>query len=396
MPEGLIESLRSEIDALRRRVADFEQAAELGRDMFEHTPRPGWVFDAETLRFLEVNAATSLMYGYTREEFLQMTIHDIRPAEEVARLTRLMASTEAPVGASGPWKHRRKDGSELLVEVNYHAFVFNGRQAWLVFATDITGKLRTERELEEKNKELAKALEAAREATELKSRFLANMSHEIRTPMNGVIGMINLLLDTPLNAEQRDYAETVRLSADNLLTIINDILDLSAIEAGKISIEISDFDPRVVIEETVKLLRERAASKGISIAACTDPALPSCLGGDPVRIRQVLLNLVSNAVKFTDQGSINVRATRVRDSAERVEVRFEVGDTGIGIARDELSRIFESFVQVDPSPTRRHGGTGLGLAISKQLVEMMGGKMQVESELEQGSTFSFTLELLRC
>ena len=346
-------------------------------------------------------------HGYLRGEMLDLTVFELDPAQSPEAWSEHWRELKRLGSVTFETTHRTKKGELFPVEVTANFVQQHGREYNFCFARDISRRKRADEELhrakdaaEAASRELEHAVHRANQAAleaqsanEAKSSFLANMSHEIRTPMNGVCGMTDLLLETDLTQEQRDCAETVRSSAEALLTVIGDILDFSKIEAGKLEIETVEFDVRAMLEDLTALLAFRASENGVELTTLVEPGVPAVLRGDPGRLRQVLMNLVGNAIKFTERGQINVTVSAEAQSESALTLGFVVRDSGIGIPAELVDQLFQPFTQADASTTRKYGGTGLGLSIAKALVEMMGGSIRAESEVGVGSTFSFKVKL---
>ena len=335
----------------------------------------------------DVNKQMEALTGCTREELIGAPFKDYftDPERAEAGIKRVLGEKkvtdyELTVCA--------RDGKKTVVSYNATTFYDRSRLLQGVFAAarDVTERKRVEAELQQ-----AKA--AAESASRTKSEFLASMSHEIRTPMNAIMGIAELLAKTKLSPEQDNYVQIFRRAGDNLLNLINDILDLSKVEASQIELERTGFSLNDHLEKVTEMVAARAQEKGLVLVCEIAPNVPTELVGDPTRLRQVLLNLLGNAVKFTESGEVSLRVTRDADSAVPTTLRFDVSDTGIGIPGEKLGQIFERFTQADSSTTRRFGGSGLGLTISKRLVELMGGRIWVESEIGKGSTFAFAVPL---
>jgi len=388
--EARTRELQLEVVERIRAQETLSEERKILRALIDNVPDYMYVKDTDC-RFLVANAAVARQMGAkSPEELLGKTDFDFYPRE----LATTFFEDEQKVIRTGQAEINREE-SGLDPQGNVSQVLTtqvplrdkNGKVAGLVgIGHDIT-------QLKKVHAEMQKAREVAEAASRAKSEFLANMSHEIRTPLNGIMGMTDLALETELSREQREYLETVKVSADSLLTVINDILDFSKIEAGKIDLESVDFDVRDSLESALKTLAIRADEKGLELLCEVAPEVPEVARGDNTRLRQVLLNLVGNGIKFTDEGEIAVKVRQQAKDEHGLLLHFTVSDTGIGIPENKRTLIFDPFAQADSSTTRKYGGTGLGLTISTRLVHMMGGRIWVESEEGRGSHFHFTVRL---
>ncbi|MGB4066048.1 MAG: response regulator [Azonexus sp.] len=381
-------AIRTDITDRKRIEAQLSEQLHLVEELIEAIPLPVYLKDSAG-RYVRLNKAFELFFQISREELLGHTLNDLLPPEDASLHTEKDAELFANKGMqSYEASVHSRDG--LIHDTVYRKAVLTRRDGsvsgLLGVIVDITERKRAE-------VEVLRAKEAAEAASRAKSDFLANMSHEIRTPMNGVIGMTDLALETALTAEQREYLTIAKSSAESLLTIINDILDFSKIEAGKLLVEEISFDLYRLIAEVLKPLALRAHEKGIELLSEVLHDVPRYVRGDPSRIRQVLVNLVGNAIKFTNDGEIALRTELLQLQDGHAIVHFSVRDTGIGIAPDKQDLIFDAFSQEDTSTTRRYGGTGLGLSICRRLVELMGGRIWLHSQMGEGSTFHFSVQL---
>lgn len=381
-------SLQSELNNLR----SLHDTLELLALVASKTDNAVVILDSQH-RVEWVNDSFVRMTGFEQAEVYQQPLATVfypeaGGGEEVGGLQELRSAFLSGHGVSQEILHTRKDGRTYWASLSITpAFDDEGKlHRWIGIASDATRQRREQEQLQQ-------AKEAAEVANQIKGEFLANMSHELRTPMSAIIGMSELALDTELNEEQQEYVATILDSAENLSGLLNDILDLSKIEAKKLAIESVAFDLKKLLADATKAFSFQAKRTDCELKLQTEETVPQFVFGDPTRIRQVITNLVGNALKFTNDGAVTVTTKVKRKSKHRSRIAISITDTGVGISKDKLSQIFDSFTQADTSITRRFGGTGLGLTISKQLVELMGGKLSASSELGAGSTFTFELSL---
>jgi PAS domain S-box-containing protein len=400
------EHLRAEKAKLKRTAADLareiaeRKAAEEWtrrheahfRSMIESVKEHAIILLDHDGRIVSWNKGAELIFGYPSEEILGKDFSCFHPREEIESGAPRETLRNALVG--GQWEGEgwrvRKEGSRFWASVVITA-VRDGAEHLLGFTTvtrDLTNRKQAEEAIE-------RAKEEAEAANQAKSDFLANISHEVRTPMTGIIGMAGLLAEADLSPKQREYCEIIRRSSESLLTVINEILDFSKVEAGKVELELIDFDLRTMVEEVTGLFASQAAQKGVDLISFIGYEVPAALRGDPGRLRQILSNLISNALKFTADGEIVVRVSVGEQTSALASIRFEVADSGIGIPQEGIEKLFEPFTQADASTTRKYGGTGLGLAICKKFVALMRGEIGAESAKGEGSTFWFSVPLLK-
>jgi PAS domain S-box-containing protein len=380
----LLRRLRRQTATIRHQLESEKALADQFHELFANASDMVYTLDLDG-RLTSLNKAGEDLIGRSISEHGGLSMVDlVAPASLESAGRMLLHVVHGGVPVKGELELRARRGTRAIVEVTERLIHRDGRPVGVQgIARDVTARRRVE-------DELRRAREAAEAANRSKSEFLANMSHEIRTPMNGIVGMTELTLDTRVTPEQREYLVTVKSCAESLLRLLDDVLDLSRIEAGKLELQPVDFGLRDALQPILRVFEPRAARSGLRFECTVAPEVPERLVGDPARLRQVLVNLLGNAVKFTPQGRVQLEVTLVSAGDKGAQVRFSVLDTGIGIPVDKQVAVFDPFSQADPSTNVRFGGTGLGLSISSRLVTMMGGQLEVESEPGKGSRFSFT------
>lgn len=399
LPEAIRKVDRQIENELQRRLAEekLRESEESYRNQFENNSSVMLLIDPAG-KITDANAAAADFYGYSREKLATMSIAELDTSSE--SIKQLMRKWSPGQGQQIEFTHCLADSSKRSVIVSASKIRFKGQMLLHSIIHDITARKQAEQALIETNKRLEEATVTATQmtlqakmASRAKSEFLANMSHEIRTPLNGIIGITGLLLETTLNEEQQYFVNIINSSGESLLRLVDEILDFSKIEAGKLLLEALDLNLPSLITEFISLMKVRAQQKGLELNYSIAPDVPENLRGDPARLRQILNNLVGNSIKFTQTGHVDINVSLVSRNKKKALIKFEVTDTGIGIPEHKFDLLFKKFSQVDASTTRKHGGSGLGLAISKQLADMMGGEVGVESEEGKGSRFWFTASL---
>lgn len=379
-----------------RKVAEHAliDSEEKYRQLFHNANDLFFLFEQDEnqeLLISDVNETACKKLGYTRDELKGLNIYEIKSQETKRHIKSIIDNISTKGHYVYEMSCTSREGKKIPLETNAHSFVLNGKNVILSICRDITERRRAQLNLLKSQKVLMRAKEEAEAANRAKSEFLANMSHEIRTPINGITGMIDLTLMSQLDESQKDNLKAAKNCADSLLRIINDILDYSKLEAGKFKIMKFNFDIRSILEEIINIHRIHAKNKGLALKYSLAEDIPDRLFGDFNRLQQVLNNLINNAIKFTDTGEITVKVSMEGTTQESIKLLFSVSDTGIGISQGDIKKLFKSFNQLDGSLTKKYNGTGLGLVISKQLVEMMGGSIWVNSEAGKGSSFCFQI-----
>jgi PAS domain S-box-containing protein len=374
---------------------ELARSRERYRIVFEDSPVPMWIMDPDSGQVIDVNNMALKVYGYERSEFISMKATDLMPPEDRANFCQTMreATLTQDRFLQAQARHLRRDGSIMDVEVTMRDLILDGHWQRIAAMVDITRRVKAEDQLRQLMQKLQEAKDEAERSNNLKSVFLANMSHEIRTPLSAMLGFADLLRAPNLTPEEHsNYLNILVRNGEQLTIIINDILDLSKVEAGHLTLEFIAVDPTAVVQDVLSLLEFKALEKNLELTYVADPSTPAQLTTDPVRLRQVLLNLMSNAIKFTHHGYIHIRSYGERNAQSRSQLVFEITDSGIGIAPEQHEHIFEMFVQADDATTRKFGGTGLGLPLSRKLAHALGGDVRVlRSRPNEGSTFLFTV-----